>query len=237
MNKICTVLLSLMIGLSSFAQTPANPFPKTISVSGSAEMEVVPDEIFVQVNLKEYEKRGQSKTSIDKIKQDFLNKVKAIGLADSLVTISDYDGEDNNPWQQKKRKKEELFASISYQLKLKTSKQMDDLVNTLDDDATDNFRILRMSHSKASEFRKQLKIQAIKAAKEKAKYLTEAIDEKLGEAVSIDESDERAFPVYTVSQARGNNTFNENTSITSEGTSDFRKIKYRYEVSVDFALK
>ena len=38
-----------------------NPFPKTITVSGSAEMEVVPDEIYANITLREYQKRGENK--------------------------------------------------------------------------------------------------------------------------------------------------------------------------------
>ncbi len=64
---------------------------------------------------------------------------------------------------------------------------MDELVEKLDDEATQNFRIERTSHSKILEYRKQLKIQAIKAAKEKADYLAAAIDEQVGAAVTITE--------------------------------------------------
>ena len=35
----------------------SNPYPKTINVTGSAEMDIVPDEIYVQVDLREYKKR------------------------------------------------------------------------------------------------------------------------------------------------------------------------------------
>ncbi len=57
----------------------------------------------------------------------------------------------------------------------------------LDDEATQGFFISRTSHSKIEEYRKQLKIQAVKAAKEKAIYLSEAIGEKAGVAVTIQE--------------------------------------------------
>ena len=35
-----------------------NPFPKTITVNGIAEMEIVPDEIHLNITLPEYQKRG-----------------------------------------------------------------------------------------------------------------------------------------------------------------------------------
>jgi hypothetical protein len=59
---------------------------------------------------------------------------------------------------------------------------MDKLVEKLDDDATQNFLIVSTDHSKMAEFRRQLKIAAVKAAKEKGIYLTDAIGERLGES-------------------------------------------------------
>ena len=67
---------------------------------------------------------------------------------------------------------------------------MDNLVEKLDDDATKNFTIVSVSHSKITEYRKDLKIKAIKAARDKGLYLTEAIGEKLGEAITINEPGE-----------------------------------------------
>ena len=52
---------------------------------------------------------------------------------------------------------------------------MDKLVEKLDDEATQNFIIANTSHSKMTEFRKQLKIKAVQAAKDKGIYLTEAL--------------------------------------------------------------
>ena len=92
MKRIFVTLLMMLFVFNSFSQSEKNPFPKTITVTGSAEMEIVPDEIYVQVDLKEYDKKGQGKISIDKIKQDFLNNAKALGIPDSLISIAAYDG-------------------------------------------------------------------------------------------------------------------------------------------------
>jgi len=228
----------LVFTTSGFAQTAINPYPKTITVTGSAEMEVIPDEIYVQVILREYEKKGQGKVNIENIKRDFLNNVRAIGIADSLISIASYDAYNGNPWLRKKNKKDELYASISYQIKFKESKQLDALVDRLDDNATTNFFIQRTSHSKLAEYRKQLKIQAVKAAKEKAQYLSEAVNEKTGEAVTINEPVEYYIPFYNVRQA--NVMMKEqaqSADVASDPAVDFRKIKLKYDVTVVFALK
>ena len=223
-----------------------NPFPKIITVSGSAEMEIVPDEIYVNVELKEYQKKGENKKGIETIKTQFLEACKAVGIPDSLISIVSYAG--NNPYFWKKRKKDpDLFAGITYQVKFKNSELMDKLVEKLDDDATQGFLIVSTSHSKMTEYRRQLKIAAVKAAKEKGIYLTEAVGEKLGEAIKINEPDEntltRTSGLYGSTQgynvvARGASQARlSNEAFFDETGIDFKKIKLRFEVDVVFALK
>jgi len=237
MNKFISVCLVALVSLKGMAQsTVVNPYPKTITVSGSAEMEVVPDEIYVLVDLKEYEKKGSGKISLDKIKSDFLASCRSIGLADSLITIASYDGFNGNPWIRKKSKKQDLLASITYQVKFTNSKKMDELVEKLDDEATQNFRIERTSHSKIQEYRKQLKLQAIKAAKEKAGYLAAAIDEQVGAAVTITEPNDVEVQPYRFSQV-SNSAIYAKAMDESTFSVDFKKIKLRFEVQVVFALK
>ncbi|RYY87377.1 MAG: DUF541 domain-containing protein [Chitinophagaceae bacterium] len=230
-------MMITMLGAS--AQAVSNPYPRTITVNGSAEEEVTPDEIYVNVDLKEYEKKGQGKISLDVIRRDFLTSVRAVGIADSLVTIAAYDGQNGNPWWQRKRKKEELYASITYQVKLKSSKTIDDLVAKLDDNATQNFYISRVDHSRLTEYRKNLKIKAVQAAKEKAQYLAQSIGEQVGVAVTINEPMEYGGPVVydAAANVRYKSVANEAAAPPDANQPDFRKIKLRYEVNVVFSLK
>ena len=236
MYKVLLALL-MMISASSFAQEK-NPYPRTITVNGSAELELTPDEIYVQVHLREYDKKGQGKINIENIKKDFLAAARSIGIPDTAVTIAAYGGHDNI-WWRKKNKKNELYASIAYSVKVKNSTQLDQLVDKLDDDATQNFFIERTSHSKLAEYRKQLKIQAVKAAKEKAQYLTEAAGETLGVAVTIHEPTEYYVPFYNHGRAANMMMKQEamDAVATDAAPTDFKKIKLKYDVSVVFALK
>ena len=240
MKQVIFTLSLLFSVISVFSQAEKTTYPKTITVTGSSEMEIIPDEIYVQVDLKEYDKKGQGKISIDKIKQDFLNTVKASGIPDSLISIAAYDGFNGNPWWRKKNKKEELYASISYQIKLKSSRQVDDLVDRLDDNATQNFFIQRTSSSKLPELRKKLKIEAIRAAKEKAGYLAGAIDEKIGETVSINEPIEYFIP-YAQNARVANKIAGmdaQEAAVDENGAPvDFKKIKLKYDVTVVFSLQ
>ena len=248
MRKIIFAALLATGSLFCAAQNPVNPFPKTISVSGSAEMELIPDEIYVNVHLREYQKKGEEKTSLDQIKTQFVNNCRTAGVADSNISIQAYTGTNNYYWMRKRRKKEpEVLMDIVYQIKFRNVEKMDEVVDRLDDDATQYFNVARIWHSRMPEFRKQLKIQAVKAAKEKGIYLTEAINEKLGSAIKVEEPKETMF-----SDVKGNQAMSSNVKMQTNGAFfekekgvpygdvgeiDFRKIYLRFEVDVLFAIQ
>ncbi len=248
MKQLIALFVIVLSVFFATAQTqPAcNPYPKTISVTGSAEMEIVPDEIYVQIDLKEYKKKGENKTELDKIKSDFLAKCSSIGLVDSVISIASYQGTNYNYWYWQRRKKDpDMYAGIAYQVKFKDSKKMDQLVDLLDDEATANFQIVKATHSKIQDYRKQLKIQAVKAAKDKGIYLTDAINEKLGEAITIEEPNENSFEnslennirIRGISNVAYFNKDAEKMNDNGVTGVDFKKIKLRYEVKIIFAVK
>lgn len=231
MKKLMTVLM-LILTMGVHAQVQTNPYPKTISVTGSAEMEVVPDQIYVQIALREYNKKGAGKVDLEAIRKKFLESAKSVGIKESDISIVSYQG---NEWLQKKKKNPDMMAGISYQVVFSDASKIDALVEKLDDEATTNFFIARTSHSQIESFRKQLKIAAVKAAKEKAKYLSEAIDEKVGVAISIEEPTETGIlPMYK--GVRSNTLLQESDAYDGGDEIDFKKIKLKFEVNVIFSL-
>ena len=247
MKKLIIIANFILVGnfLSAQQVQPVfanNPFPKTITVKGSAEMEIIPDEIYVNIELKEYQKKGESKKDIETIKSDFLQSCRSVGIPDSSISIASYNGFNTYYWFRKKKKDPNLNSGITYQVKFKNSDLMDRLVEKLDDEATQSFLIVSTSHSKIIEYRKQLKIQAIKAAKEKGIYLSEAIGERIGEAITINEPAENQFDSYDNARINVANGFyykgldQDNVSSKIQEV-DFKKIRLRFEVEVVFALK
>lgn len=245
LKNFLTVVVSVCFMLSATAQNDkpcCDIYPKTIKVSGSAELEIVPDEIYVEVRLQEFKKRGEEKTELDVIKSKFIALCHSISIHDSAISVSDYTGFNNSYYYRKsKRQNPEMFASVRYLIKFKDMVKINELADKLDDDAVQRFDIMQVSHSRIQEFRKALKIEAVKAAKEKAIYLAEAIGEKLWEAITITEPEESgAFReqgyasnvAMPVSQMR----------MRADGDGDvdginYKKLKLRYEVDVVFALK
>lgn len=245
MKKIPLAIVLVLFAMSvlstaSWSQTliEKDPYPKKITVSGTAEMDVIPDEIYVNIELREYQKKGEEKKDIETLKTQFLSYCKAAGIPDSNISIYSFTGV-NNYYRLKKKKKQDLFAGITYQVKIRSSIVLDALIEKLDDEATYDFDIVLTTHSKMPEFRKQLKILAIKTAKEKGIYLTEAIGEQLGDAITVNEPDEMNLfdnntRVNTYAR-QAITTYREDVDNKTEIA--FKKLKLKYQVTVVFAIK
>ena len=240
MKQLFAAIMALCITSIGFAQSNSNPFPRTINVTGSAELELVPDEIYLQIDLTEYDKKGVGKVTIEQIKQRFLTAMQSLGLTDKEISLSSASGYTNQYWYLRKRKKEnpDMKATVSYWVKVKTPQQIDQVVDKLDDEATSNFFIAKVTHSKLKEYREQLKIEAIKAAKIKAEKLASAVNEKVGVAVTINEPSEQAFEPQPRMYANAMMKLEDNAGLTDPGIQvDFKKIKLHFEVVVVFALQ
>ena len=238
MKRILFASIICMFAFYTMAQEN-KPVQKTISVSGSSEMEVIPDEIYVQVDLREYNKKNGDKVDINTIKNNFLEVCKSIGLTDKDVTIQSYQGFDNNYWYWKKNKKQnpDMKASISYWIKVSKVDMLDALVDKMDDEATQNFFIAKASYSKMDEVKKEMKIAAVKASREKAIYLAESIGEHVSEAITINDPMEMNNPPRPL---YANVMMEQSKSIGDSQPPmdvDFKKIKIQFEVNVVFALK
>lgn len=85
MKKMITAIAFVMLASQVIAQEQ-KPVQRTISVSGSAETEVIPDEIYVQVELREYNKKNGDKIDINTIKNNFLAACKSSRNAQLYVS-------------------------------------------------------------------------------------------------------------------------------------------------------
>ncbi|MEP6467959.1 MAG: SIMPL domain-containing protein [Parafilimonas sp.] len=239
MKKIILALFASLSLMMAHAQTDDNSIKqRTINVNGHSEIQITPDEIYVDIDLREYNKKNGDKVDIQTIRDQFLTAAKSMNIADTDVVVQGYSGWDGNYiyYQKNKKKNPDLKAGITYEVKLKTVDDMDKLVDKLDDQATQNFYISRTSHSNLDSIKKELKMQAVKNAKEEAVYLASALGDNVGQALIINdpnESSDYPQPMYKV-----------NTLMAADANSaapamnvDFKKIKIQMNVNVIFLLK
>lgn len=214
---------------------------RKIAVVGSAEMEVVPDEIYVTFTLKEYLSKEKKKVALESLKTDFLRLCKAAGIADSNISIAGYTGNERWEyfWRKKRKEEPDFMSSISYAIMVNSVEKIDKIVAGFNEQAVDNFYISKTSHSRIEQLRKEVKIKALAASKAKAEYLAQSIGEKVGAAILIQEVADSYNFGYGM-QNLYSNTVSQATMDSEGGSSsapDFQKIKLRYEMRVEFELQ
>ena len=233
----CAVLLSCLAKIA-FAQTAVTqPEKKKIEVTGSAEMEIVPDEIYVDITVQEYYDKQKRKIDINDVRKSFLDACSKAGIAKENIFIQGINGYDISGWYwQRKKREPDFMASSTFTIKFSASAQIEKLMSMLDDNSTQNMNIRNTTHSQMETYRKQVKINALKAARDKANYLCESIGEKAGEALLIKEIENTYNqPVYMKEMMMSNMAMDAG-GVTPSGL-DFQKIKIRYEMMAQFAIK
>lgn len=174
----------LLIHFTAQAQTLQlqSPPPPNIEVTGRSEMTVVPDEIHIAIDLME-RGSGNSKVTVDKQEQELKAAVKGLGIDAANLTLSDAMA-DLVP---KKFRDDDVIARKGYMLKVGDAEMVRKVFLELDRLQIEDARIDHVAHSKETEFRREQRIKAIKAAKEKADYLLTAIGETTGAALEVRE--------------------------------------------------
>lgn len=242
--KSLKILLTILIlvasaNLSSAQAILQQPKIKKVVVTGSSEMEVDPDEIYVHFILREYQNSKKEKIGIEAIKKDFLAACEKAGVPKEAIRVEGMAGNAFDNWYIRKRKKEpDFIANITYVIKFSSTKVIDDLVPRLSDEAVSNMYISKMTHSKMEAFRKEVKIKSTQAAKEKATYLAESIGEKIIGALLIEEIDHGpVYPMMKQSNMAMESMDAGSAPYGGETSMPFEKIKIRYETRAEFELQ
>jgi len=227
--KLLFIPLLLTVKLSAQNSTD---FRKFIEVTGSAEKTIKPDEIELEVVLIEYTKAGQI-VKLDKIEQEFYAILKKNNIDTGALNLN---GLETFNWWYWWNNRNKSLKSKTFKLSLKGDVNFLKLTEELNKKWVESISVSDKKNVNVQDYRREVKIQAIKAAKEKASYLLESIGEHLGSVLSVEEIPE-VTNAWDLSRSRlSNTTLNSNSSETDE-INNVSSIKLRYEIKVKFEIK
>ncbi|MFC3560780.1 SIMPL domain-containing protein [Pedobacter jamesrossensis] len=229
MKKLIAIALVAFLGLST-AMAQQVDLRRKINVSGSAETEVTPDIIYIGISLKEY-LTGKKKTEITVLEKQLYAAVQKAGISKENLTVSNLSSWNDAT---EKKKNPEFLASKQYRLKVSDLNKFNSILEAIDAKGIASTNIESYDYSKIESLKKDLKIKALLAAKEKAAYMVEALDGKLGNVIEIqDGGDNIIQPVYR-------NYMMKSAMAESADTApeiDFKKIKLNFTVNAVFEIK
>ena len=234
---ISLIAVLFMSSTISNAQT-ALPSKNNIEVMGQAEEEVTADELYFSISLKEYfedEKNQKNKVKIETLETQLTKAVAKAGINAADLRVSGISG--GQTVLQKKKLPASYLEAKHYELKVNTIEKLDGILALVDSRGIQYATISRVEYSKKRELEQQLKIQALKSAKEKATYMLAALGENLGGAMFVQEIENyNSYPqVYRMAKASA--VAMEAADEVAVSTVDFKKIKYESKVKVIFEIK
>ena len=195
MKKALFLALCLSMAITAGAQnTTAQLEPiRYIDVTGSAEIEVEPNEITFAINITEYWKEEfdkkvkvenfKTKVPLADIENDLVAALLKAGVKKEEISVREVGGYG-------RRVGKDFLNSKRYELKLKDFKVVDNIIKNVETRGIDYMNITELKNDKIGEYRLDCKVKALKAAQNKAKVLVEAIGEELGEVLNIDSSND-----------------------------------------------
>jgi len=228
MKKLMMIAVISLIGYTAFAQNV--DLRRKITVTGIAEQEVTPDIINVSISLQEY-MDGKKKITIDQLENQLEDAVKQAGIPKADFTVNNVSAW-NNTWQ--KKKAPDFLASKQYSLKLHNLNKFDQVLSSVDAKGIQSTYIASYDYSKMAELKRELKIQALLAAKDKATYLLNSLNEKLGRPIDINENDNSSYP--QMNQMYANRAFASAKVAAPESDIDFKTIKLNFQVQAVFEI-
>ena len=236
MKKLIVLLAIILTSGIARSQNTNNESVRFIEVTGSSELEIDPDEIRFEIGIEEYwqeefEKRTEfkdykTKVPIAEIESQLLADLAKIGILKESITVK----EVGNYWRNRGK---EFMISKQLEITLFDFRKVEEITATINTRGINYMLIKELKNKNMTEYRKQVKIEALKAAKVKAAYLLESLGKQVGDVISITELTERND--FGGSQNALSNVVMATPDIS--GIENIKKIKLRYEMKVKFEIK
>lgn len=236
MKKLLLIpALIMLFAATAAAQTAEKPY---IKVTGSAEREVMPDEIYLSINIDESNTKGKISVSVQE--KDMIAALKKTGIdTDSNLKVNDMA---NIVESGTFLKKVNNSTSKNYELKVTSASQLADAIGAIQSVGVSNLRIVRTTHSELRKIYMELRVEAIRNARKIAESLAGAIDQKAGKAILIEDnymertnlSDNNMF--FTRSYG-AKMDLAASADASSEQSLDFKSFKLTYSVQSRFELE
>lgn len=209
-----------------------------IEVVGNAQMDVTPDLIYLKIVLSD--KDNKNKQSLEDIDRSMKAKLNEIGVD---LTKDLYVKDFVSSFKSYFLAKTEVVLTKEYQLIIHDAKTLQKVFVDFQKLDISNVSIQKIDNSKMDQYLKEVKANAIKAAKSKAESLSSSINQSIGRALFIQELNVGNSNIDDLLQGRMSGLDikrrqNYNSSSESPDTGiEFEKINISSSILVRFELK
>lgn len=240
-KKLLIISLFSLFVVSLKAQTADVDKMPTIKVTGTAEIQVVPDTATLTFTIsKKNNLVAAAKKQNDETVAKVTELAQRFGIAATDVK-TDYIRVKEATRREKLKGSDEEYAEVfdgylvnrSLVVKLRDISKFESLLTALLDAGVNDVDNVVFSSSELRKYKDQARAQAVRAAREKAEAMAKEINQSIGKAISIEEDDIDGYrnPAANISQNSFSVDGSGDTEIVAVGT-----ISVKAQVEVKFLL-
>lgn len=228
MKRIILLAAAALIACGAVAQTNET-YPSYVQVTGRAEREIEPDEFYLAVTINERDSKG--KISIEQQQREMVAALKKLGVdVAAQLKVSDLSSEFF--------KRKTSVATARYELRLGFAAEVVAVWQALDALGISEVAIERVSHSRIRELKEEVRVEAIRNARQKAATLAEAIGQQVGRCFYIYDPNSDVTPRYYGNSLQVRSVvFADADYEAKELPLDFKTIRLEYSVQTKFVLE
>ena len=227
MKRMMIVVAALLMASPLFAQQKTFLDQPYIEVTGRAEMEVAPDEIYVRITINEQDSKG--KTTVLQQEKDMVRRLKDLGIdVDKKLVVQD---------MMNAQLKKDVATSKSYMLDVNSATQLAHVFQALQTIGISDAAVERTDVSNMDELRQQVRGASAKAARQNAEILAAALGQKVGKAIFVQDNSYYSRPYSNVVLTRTMKVADAGVAATAAPTLEFQKITIDHSVLVRFMLE
>ena len=232
MKRIVTGVFALLAFITftttdTSAQELGGTIP-TVSVNGSSQVKVLPDEIYISIKLDESDTKG--KVTLEEQRRNMFSALKKAGVdAEKQLSVVDM----NSSFYRRRG----ALAVTQYELKVATAEQVGKVFEALEKAGIPNVNVTRTAYSKMEELRSEARKAAIVNAQQRARELAEAVGQSIGACYEINDYTTTTQPVvYRSKMMLANSASLDAATEEAEPNVEFEQIVLSYNVSAKFLL-
>lgn len=234
---LIATLAMLILPAAGAAAADDKPEPRLITVTGEAEVLVVPDEVVFDLTVQTLNKELRlAKAQTDERLKRLIELTRKYNVApkdvqtDYIKLEPRYRGNDES----------RLFLGYSVRkdlvFTLRDVSRAEEMLSEILESGITRINGVRFQTSQMRKYRDQARASAMRAAQEKAIALTAEIGQKIGKAYSIEEEAMQRGNMYAQNASSNAMSIGGGDASDSEGTLSLGQIKVTARVTVRFEL-
>lgn len=238
MEKRNFILMLAVLGTASFFSPAfAEEQPRSVSVSGTGEVEAIPDAAFVGMAIEARDKKlASAQAEVDEKVSDFLKLVDKLGIDRKFVKTTGKTVRPEHRWDDKTRKQYLIGYYVSRQLQvdLRDLEKLGDLMHRAVEAGVNQVSPPQLRATNEQQLRREALAKAADDARANAAVLAAALDAKLGPVRQISAQDQMHLPQPRYRMAMA---MESSADMAPEQTYETGQIKITATVNATFDLK